>query len=147
MLPSTSQGLLFPILLSLDIRLSDILTEYLDFFEKLGFQIDDLGQNAFAIRAVPECLSGYDYAALLRDALIDLGDSGRATQFEEIRDNILATMACHSSIRAGQKLSPEEVKELFRLMDNTGFRSNCPHGRPVHFTLTHSELEKRFLRS
>lgn len=146
-LPAASQGLLFPILLSLDMRLGDILMEYLDFFEKLGFQIDDLGHQSFAIRAVPECLNGYDYAALIRDALIDLGDSGRASQFEEIRDNILATMACHSSIRAGQKMSPEEVKELFKLMDATGFRSNCPHGRPVHFTLSHSELEKRFLRT
>lgn len=146
-LPAASQGLLFPILLSLDMRLADILIEYLEFFEKLGFQIDDLGHQSFAIRSIPECLNGYDYAALVRDALIDLGDSGRATQFEEIRDNILATMACHSSIRAGQFMSPEEVKELFRLMDATGFRSNCPHGRPVHFILSHSELEKRFLRT
>ncbi|MBQ9817828.1 MAG: DNA mismatch repair endonuclease MutL [Proteobacteria bacterium] len=146
-LPAASQGLLFPLLLQLDTRLSDILTEYMDFFEKLGFQIDELGNHAHALRAVPECLVNYDYTALIRDALIDLGDSGRANQFEDIRDNILATMACHSSIRSGQKLSPEEVRELFRQMDATGFRSNCPHGRPVHFVLSISELEKRFLRT
>lgn len=145
--PPASQGLLFPILLQLDMRLCDILAEYLDFFEKLGFQIDELGNHSYALRAVPDCLVGYDYVALMRDALTDLGDCGRANQFEDIRDNVLATMACHSSIRAGQKMSPEEVRELFRLMDATGFRSNCPHGRPVHFVLSLSELEKRFLRT
>ena len=146
-LPAASQGLLFPILLALDTRLSDILEEYSEFFEKLGFQIDKIGESTHAIRAVPECLSDYDYQALLRDALTDLGDSGRATQFADVRDDILATMACHSSIRAGHKMTPDEVRELFRLMDATGFRSNCPHGRPVHFILSISELEKRFLRT
>ena len=146
-LPAASQGLLFPILLNLDTRLYDILNEYMSFFEKLGFQFDSMGTHAFAVRAVPDCLEGYDYAAIIRDALIDLGDSGHAEQFENIKDNILATMACHSSIRAGYKMTPEEVRELFRLMDKTGFRSNCPHGRPVHFVLSMSELEKRFLRT
>ena len=137
----------FPILLSLDTRLSDVLTEYKEFFEKIGFQIDEMGNHSHAIRAVPEALVGYDYAAMLRDALMDLADSGRAHQFEEIRDNILATMACHSSIRSGYKMTPQDVVELFRQMDETGFRSNCPHGRPVHFTMSLSELEKRFLRT
>ena len=146
-LPPASQGLLFPIFLSLDIRLSDTLTEYMDFFEKLGFQIDELGNHSHAIRAIPEPLVGYDYPAMLRDALMDLAESGRAHQFEDIRNNILATMACHSSIRAGQKLTPQEVAELFRQMDETGFRSNCPHGRPVHFILSIGELEKRFMRT
>lgn len=146
-LPPDSQGLLFPILLSLDTKLAMILTEYQAFFEKLGFLIDEMGNHSFAVRSVPKCLEGYDYAALLRDALTDLGESGRAGQFDDIRDNILATMACHSSIRSGQALSAEEVRELLRLMDSAGFRSNCPHGRPVHFVLSIAELEKRFLRT
>lgn len=146
MLPASSQLLLFPILLQLDTRLSDVLEEYADFFEKLGFQIDALGNHSHAIRAVPDCLNGYDYAALMREALMDLAENGRTMQMELLRDDIIATMACHKSIRAGYKMSPEEVRELFRLMDETAFRSNCPHGRPVHFVCTASELEKRFLR-
>lgn len=145
-LPSSSQMLLFPILLQLDTRLSDVLEEYAGFFEKLGFQFDALGSNSHAIRAVPDCLNGYDYTALLRAALTELADNGRSGQFEAIRDNIIATMACHSSIRSGQKMSPDEVRELLRQMDETAFRSNCPHGRPVHFVCTASELAKRFLR-
>lgn len=145
-LPMASQALLFPLLLPLDARLSQILEEHLSFFEHLGFQIDALGGNTHAVRAVPEVLAGYDYPAMIRDALVDLGEAGRAVQFEDIRDHIIATMACHKSIRAGQRLSQDEVKNLLREMDETGFRSNCPHGRPVHFVISLSELEKRFLR-
>ncbi|MBQ9241981.1 MAG: DNA mismatch repair endonuclease MutL [Proteobacteria bacterium] len=145
-LPKSSQHLLFPILLQLDTRLSDVLEEYADFFEKLGFQIDAIGDHSHAIRSVPDCLKGYDYAAMIREALTDLAETGRSMQIEQIRDDVIATMACHRSIRSGYKMSPEEVRELFRQMDATAFRSNCPHGRPVHFVCSASELEKRFLR-
>lgn len=147
LLPPDAQLLMFPILLDLDSRLMSVLEEYRDFFEKLGFQFDEIGKNSYAIRAVPGCLTDYDCAALIRDALIDLGETGRADQFDDIRDTILATMACHQSIRAGFKMTPADVAELFRQMDETGFRSNCPHGRPVSFSLSHAELEKRFLRT
>lgn len=146
-LPSQAQLLMFPVLINLDMRLAALLEEYRTFFESLGFQFDEMGAYSYAIRAVPDCLLQYDYAQLIRDALIDLSETGNAQQFDDIRDNILATMACHKSIRAGQKLSPAEAAELFRQMDETGFRSNCPHGRPVHFILSHAELEKRFLRT
>ena len=144
---ASSQGLLFPILMPLDARLVEVLNEYMNFFESLGFQMDDLGNRSFAIRSVPEALVDYDYVGVIRAALVDLAEQGRATQFDELRDEVLAAMACHSSIRAGRKLTPEEVRILFQQMDEAGFRSNCPHGRPVHFTLTPAELEKRFLRN
>ena len=145
-LPSTPQGLLFPLLMSLDTRLADVLREFADFFEALGFQIDPVSESQFAIRAIPAVLKDYDYLSLLRDALTDLAEQGRATQFEQVRDDIIATMACHKSIRAGRKMSAEDAYRLFREMDETAFRSNCPHGRPVHFVLSITEIEKRFLR-
>ncbi len=140
------QGLLFPLLMPLDPRLADVFREYTDFFESLGFQIDAISDNSFAIRAVPDILVGYDYQSMIRDALVDLAEQGRASQFEQLRDDIIATMACHKSIRAGRKMSAEDAYKLFREMDQTAFRSNCPHGRPVHFVLTRAEIEKRFLR-
>lgn len=147
LLPADAQLLMFPTLLNLDTRMALVFEEYRNFFEKLGFQFDEIGKNAYAIRAVPECLLNYDYEKLIQSALVDLCETGRANQFDDIRDDILATMACHQSIRAGEKLTPADAAELFRQMDATGFRSNCPHGRPVHFVLSHAELEKRFLRT
>ena len=146
-LPAEAQLLMFPMLLNLDGRMALAFEEHRGFFEKLGFQFDEIGKTSYAIRAVPECLLNYDYEKLIQSALVDLCETGRAEQFEDIRDDILATMACHQSIRAGEKLTPADVAELFRQMDATGFRSNCPHGRPVHFVLSHAELEKRFLRT
>ncbi len=145
-LPATPQGLLFPLLLSLDTRLADVLREFTGFFEALGFVIDQVSEQQFAVRSVPAILKDYDYLALIRDALTDLAEQGRASQFEQIRDNIIATMACHKSIRSGRKMSAEDAYRLFREMDETAFRSNCPHGRPVHFVLSITEIEKRFLR-
>lgn len=145
-LPPTPQGLLFPLLMPLDTRLADVLREFTAFFEELGFQIDPVSESQFAIRSIPAVLKDYDYLSMLRDALTDLAEQGRATQFEQIRDNIIATMACHKSIRAGRKMSAEDAYRLFREMDETAFRSNCPHGRPVHFVLSITEIEKRFLR-
>ena len=133
LLPADAQLLMFPTLLNLDTRMALVFEEYRNFFEKLGFQFDEIGKNAYAIRAVPECLLNYDYEKLIQSALVDLCETGRANQFDDIRDDILATMACHQSIRAGEKLTPADAAELFRQMDATGFRSNCPHGRPVHF--------------
>lgn len=146
-LSPTPQGLLFPLLLSLDARLSAVLDEHIRFFEQLGFLIDPMGNLSYAIRATPACMRNYDYIEIIRAALLDIAQLGRTDQFDDIRDNIIATMACHRSIRAGQTLSPDEVKNLLKRMDATGFRSNCPHGRPVYFVLSASELEKRFLRT
>jgi DNA mismatch repair protein MutL len=146
-LPPEAQGLLFPIVLSLDTRMSDTLREFMSFFEQLGFQIDALSDTSFAIRYVPKVLLNYDYQALLRDALTDLAESGRSTEFEAICDHILATMACHKSIRAGHRMTEADAMKLFRAMDETVFKSNCPHGRPVHFIMTANEIEKRFLRT
>lgn len=141
-----SQNLIFPIHLALEPQLVDVLEEHLAFFIELGFQIDALGEQSYVVRAVPDSLLKYDYVSLIRMALGEINEHGRSHQFEEIRDQILSTMACHSSIRAGQAMNAEQVYELFRLMDATGFRSNCPHGRPVHFSLGLQEIEKRFLR-
>lgn len=146
-LSPTPQGLLFPLLLSLDARLSAVLDEHIPFFEQLGFLIDPMGNLSYAIRATPACMRNYDYIEIIRAALLDIAQLGRTDQFDDIRDNIIATMACHRSIRAGQSLSPSEVKNLLKRMDETGFRSNCPHGRPVYFVLSANELEKRFLRT
>ncbi|MGI5830019.1 MAG: DNA mismatch repair endonuclease MutL [Bradymonadia bacterium] len=140
------QNLLFPLIVELDARLAQTLEEYHDFFDELGIQIDAIAENNYALKAVPNFLIGYDYDAMLRAALTDLAAAGRSTQFQDIIDDILATMACHRSVRAGLPLSQAEARELFRQMDASLFKSNCPHGRPVHFVLTHDEIEKRFQR-
>lgn len=146
-LPHEAQGLLFPIVLSLDIRMGDTLREYMSFFEQLGFQLDPLSDTSFALRYVPKILMDYDYQALIRDALVDLAECGRSAEFERICDDILATMACHKSIRAGHRMTEADAMKLFRAMDETVFKSNCPHGRPVHFVMTMGEIEKRFSRT
>lgn len=140
------QNLLFPIIIDLDARLAQVLEEFHNFFDELGLQLDALSDTSFALKAVPRFLLGYDYDAMLRAALTDLASAGHSTQFQDLLDDLLATMACHGSVRAGHPLSRTEVLELFRQMDACLFKSNCPHGRPVHFIMSAEEIEKRFQR-
>ncbi|MBH24181.1 MAG: DNA mismatch repair protein MutL [Myxococcales bacterium] len=144
---SDSQALLFPERLSLDTLRAATLREELEFFEKLGFEIDPFGGNDFAIGAVPAMLVGADYGRMIKDALDDLASVGQSDRISDALDAIFARMACHSVIRAGDELGKEEARELFRQMDAIDFGANCPHGRPVYYRLPLSELEEAFGRT
>ncbi len=104
------------------------------------------GGGTFAIRAIPAGLKNQDLAALLEDLADDLAEGGRGAPAEELRDRVLNTMACHNSIRAAQRLSPYEMRELLVALDSVDF-SVCAHGRPVAIRVDQGELERRFHRS
>ena len=76
----------------------------------------------------------------------DLAEGGSGEAARNLSEKVLATMACHSSVRAGQTLSPYEMRELLRALDQVDF-SVCAHGRPVCIRVSPAELERRFHRS
>ena len=87
-----------------------------------------------------------DPKPLLRDVLGQLADGGTATSAIERADHVLATMACHSVVRAGDVLGREEVHALLSQLDTVDLRSHCPHGRPVLLRMALPEIERRFGR-
>lgn len=140
------QQMLVPDMLTLNAHRTLTLLDHLDFFAQLGFELEHFGDNDFALRGVPDWFGARNFRAMLIDALDDLAADGATVQIEQALDAILSRMACHGSIRAGDTISPAEVRVLLADLDAVDFGANCPHGRPIYLPVTLEELETRFER-
>ncbi|MGD0529377.1 MAG: DNA mismatch repair protein MutL, partial [Polyangiaceae bacterium] len=108
----------------------------------LGVELRAVGPNAVAVHAVPTLLARVRPERIVRDLVAELGRSA-TRPFGDAADMVLATMACHGSIRAGDALSREEAVALLRALDHIDFGGHCPHGRPVVTRIGYDELERR----
>ena len=137
-----SQRLLVPETVELGAREMIVLEEHANEIALLGVEARAVGPTTVAIHSVPKILSRAQPERLLRDLLAEMmREAGRP--FGGAVDLVLATMACHGSVRAGDVLSREESLALLRALDTVDFSGHCPHGRPVVTRMTFSELERR----
>lgn len=143
---AASQALLIPEVVELDEPACDRLEEHLQTFAPLGLAIERFGPAAMLVRAVPSALAKGDVHALVRDIADDLAHHGDALLLGEKLDLVLATMACHGSVRAGRTLSVAEMNALLREMERTPRSGQCNHGRPTWVKLAHGDIEKLFGR-
>lgn len=141
-----SQLLLIPITLETDYAQAAILIENKDIFSSLGFQIEEFGQKTFLLRAVPAIAEKRNPKELIFDLLHDLEIMERTKDIKAIKEKMLILVACHSAIRAGDKLTPQEMEALISQLFQTTLPYTCPHGRPTVIKLSLKELEKRFKR-
>jgi DNA mismatch repair protein MutL len=111
-----------------------------------GFEVEPFGGATVAIKAMPAGLR-HDPEVVLRELLADLVDRGGSRAVEERLDHLVATVACHSVVRAGDALSPREAEALLASMDGVDFRGHCPHGRPVLLRIGVPEIARRFGRT
>ncbi len=143
---AASQALLIPEVVELDEPDCDRLEQARDAFAALGLVIERFGPGAMLIRAVPALLAKGSPQALLRDLADDLAANGATLLLGERLDLVLATMACHGSVRAGRALSVAEMNALLREMEVTPRSGQCNHGRPTWVKLAHGDIEKLFGR-
>ncbi len=140
------QRLLTPLTLEFSPNESEKLRGRLKELDLYGIEIDDFGGNTFALKAHPTLLNKCDWIKLLRD-MVDHIESPQETQELSAHiDHVLATMACHRQIRAGDRLSVEEMRELLVHLEGTPRSYHCPHGRPVMVEIADREIEKWFKR-
>jgi len=119
-----------------------ILEEHAAEVAALGVELRAVGPNAVAVHAVPTLLMRGRPERIVRDLVAELGRTA-TRPFGDAADMVLATMACHGSIRAGDALSREEAVALLRALDHIDFAGHCPHGRPVVTRIGYDELERR----
>lgn len=141
-----SQPLLLPITLRVGSAEAELAAEAAEDLRKLGIELDRCGPESVVLRALPALLTGADGEQLVRDILADLKQQGASTRVEETLNAVLATIACHGSVRAHRKLTLPEMNALLREMEVTERSGQCNHGRPTWVELTHKELDALFLR-
>ncbi|MBH5322578.1 DNA mismatch repair endonuclease MutL [Aurantiacibacter sediminis] len=143
---AASQAMLIPEVVELEEADCDRLEEHIDHFTKLGLVIERFGPNAMLVRAIPGVLKKADPEALLRDLADDIAKHGSSLLLTEKIEHVLATMACHGSVRAGRVLNVAEMNALLREMETTPRSGQCNHGRPTWVKLSMEDVEKLFGR-
>jgi len=142
----SAQVLLVPVSVSVSEREAEIAEQHIDLFKKLGFDISHAGPEMLIVREVPMLLVDANVPMLVRDVLADLLRFDISTRVEEQKQKILATLACHTSVRANRQLSLSEMNALLRDMEKTERSNQCNHGRPTWTQLAMKELDSLFLR-
>ena len=142
----STQPLLIPEVVDLDPVAAARLEAESEFLKRLGLLVEPFGAGAVILREVPAALSGGDYAALIRGVAGDLSEMPAGESLEQRVNRVLATMACHHSVRAGRRLKIEEMNALLRDMERTLNAGQCNHGRPTHVELKLKDIERLFQR-
>ena len=142
-----SQRLLLPATVELEPALAAAAAEHGALLAALGFELERFGERTVAVRALPDVLAQSDPAELLTEVLGELEARASTELVSERLDHVLATMACHSVVRAGDVLGEREVRALLESMDGIDYRAHCPHGRPVLLRMSLGEIERRFGRT
>jgi DNA mismatch repair protein MutL len=143
---AAAQALLIPAVVELDELDCDRLEACAGQFAALGLALERFGPAAMLVRTLPGVLADADPTALLRDLADDLAQHGASLLLSERIDHVLATMACHGSVRAGRTLSVAEMNALLREMERTPRSGQCNHGRPTWIKLSMADVEKLFGR-
>jgi DNA mismatch repair protein MutL len=140
------QLLLIPEIIDMDSADADRLVAASATLETLGLSLEAFGQGAILIREVPSAIAGGNIRALIQDIADNITEWGGPLALERAADHVLATFACHHSVRAGRRMKPEEMNALLREMEATPGSGQCNHGRPTYVALKLSDIEKLFER-
>jgi DNA mismatch repair protein MutL len=139
-----AQKLLVPEIVEITPQEAATLAENEEIALRLGVEVRSTGPTSVAVHGVPALLVRARPERLLRDLLAELSRGSEiARPFSGAVDLVLATMACHGSVRAGDALQPEQAQALVAALDGVDFSGHCPHGRPVLLRIPYSELERR----
>jgi DNA mismatch repair protein MutL len=142
----TSQQRLIPETIDLGYREAKILERLIPNLNELGLEIAPFGGDTFVVKAVPLLLKNKEIKPLVIEIVEKTAQIGFSSGMEAVLDQCLELMACHGAIRANQRLSDTEIRELLDQLDACDQPSNCPHGRPTWIRWGMKDLEKLFKR-
>lgn len=140
------QALLLPEVVELDPDAIARLSERAAELAELGLALEPFGPGAIVVREVPALLGTVDVQGLLRDLADDLAEWESSHALRQRLEEVCASMACHGSVRAGRRLTAEEMNALLREMEATPHSGQCNHGRPTYVELKLTDIERLFGR-
>jgi DNA mismatch repair protein MutL len=112
----------------------------------MGFDLEPFGPATLLLKGTPAVFGAEGGAKLLSDMLDSMGENGFRAAGEGALEEWLKQLACHGSVRVGRALEEREIRELLADLDRTQFKTNCPHGRPVHINFARGQIERMFRR-
>ncbi|MGB1147054.1 MAG: DNA mismatch repair endonuclease MutL [Alphaproteobacteria bacterium] len=140
------QALLIPEVVHLDPESAERLGEAADVLSDAGLVIEPFGDGTVVVQETPAVLGQPDCQKLVKDLAEELAGWEQAFTLQERLDRVLATAACHGSVRSGRRLNAEEMNRLLRDMEATPLSGQCNHGRPTYVQLSLEDLESLFER-
>ncbi|MEI3582872.1 MAG: DNA mismatch repair endonuclease MutL [Alphaproteobacteria bacterium] len=143
--PAT-QMLLIPEIVELDACDKQRLLENAQNLDQLGLSVEEFGPSAVIVREIPALIKDCDTQKLVHDLAEQIAEWGSDFALTEKLNHIVATMACHGSVRAGRSLNLAEMNHLLREMEQTPNSGQCNHGRPTYIELKLKDIDKLFHR-
>ena len=146
----SSQPLLDPLVIEVNNDTTSILSEYKTQLSNCGWQVDVFGPTSLAIREVPSIIIKNNISLVngniqsIFQSLLD--EVTVLTGSDSWLDKIVASLSCHSAVRAGQTLSIDEQKNIIKMLENCDSPQTCPHGRPTVMQIENDMLDSEFLR-
>ena len=140
-----TQTLTPPVVISVTPKEAALIHSYEQYFKELGFEIEDFGMNAYAVRGVPIDLFGHDIKELFEEILTQMSESPVRGVPQIIREKI-ASMACKAAVKGRHSMTYEEADKLIEQLLELDNPYNCPHGRPTIISMSKYEIEKKFKR-
>ena len=141
-----SQRLLLPLTIELSPAEAGLLVEHADVLKQLGFGVSEFGGNTVLVDRYPAMLADADLERIIRDIADQLATSNKAPTRRDLLDSLLHMMSCKAAIKAGQRLTPEEMDSLLARRHLIDDAHHCPHGRPTALLLSRQELDRQFGR-
>ena len=140
------QGLLMPEVVTLEPHEVESLDDAGPELAELGLVLEPFGNDAVIVREVPALIGTSDVKGLVKDLARDIAADVQKTALRSRLEAVASTMACHGSVRAGRRLTGEEMNALLRQMEATPGSGQCNHGRPTYVELKLADIERLFGR-
>ncbi len=141
-----TQAMLAPVPVELNPARSTMVHAALTEIRAMGFDVEPFGPTTLLLKGAPAVFGPEGGAKLLGDMIESMGETGFRGGGEAAFENWLKQLACHGSVRVGRVLDSAEIHSLLAELDRTEFKTNCPHGRPVHIQFGRGQIERMFRR-
>jgi DNA mismatch repair protein MutL len=140
------QSLLFPRVVEVNPRQADWVRDNLAALAQAGLELEPFGGASFRLLAAPACLVQADLEAVVLETVEALSPLKSSSPAQAVREQARLIMACHGAIKAGEKLSREQIQALLTQLDGLLVSSHCPHGRPLWRLIPYSDIRQSFRR-